>query len=445
VARFFAELPPRPVEQQTTFGSARRPRHGPQLSFVVVSELSQGGIDLTGDGDALDEVAHLHRAGQSSVTNLGIPTRSRAWPWPQVSGGTATFAATEVDLGRDVNDDGDPVDTVLFIASRHGVVTSTLATASATIGKRWVACGISERSEGRRDLNGDGDIWDVVLHWVDSRTGAAINSGLALGVDGSQVVEPRAHEDRMAFAVAEASQGGSDLNGDGDASDLVLHLSGADGRGVRNLGLAVRPTWAELDVVLHGRHVLIGGDETAQGAGDLNGDGDASDTALHWFDGSRLRNLGLALVTVPHLQVDRSGRALFSVLEGAHGAADLNGDGDSRDRVAHVLSLGSGQITNTRLAAAGIFPGAQGTLLSVYEYEQGFVDLDGDGVPAGYAGFMLQAPDLITQNLSLPVQFVARAGVSFLATRYELDVDLNGDGGLGDEVIFLVRPPDRSN
>lgn len=67
------------------------------------------------------------------------------------------------------------------------------------------------------DLNGDGDVVDVVLHHYDAPTRRVTNLRLAT------TSAVRGSDGRAAVLVSEEDQGGLDLNGDGDAEDLVLH------------------------------------------------------------------------------------------------------------------------------------------------------------------------------------------------------------------------------
>ena len=96
-----------------------------------------------------------------------------------------------------------------------------------------VAFIVSESNEGS-DLNGDGDTNDFVPHVYDHTTGMTTNiglafSGFAFSLDGNL----------LAFHVFESAQGNTDLNGDGDTNDLVLHVYDHTAvTPVTNIGLA---------------------------------------------------------------------------------------------------------------------------------------------------------------------------------------------------------------
>src|SRR5437870_1807110 len=102
----------------------------------------------------------------------------------------------------------------------------------------WVAFLVPEED---RDLNGDGDTKDSVLHVVDVRTLQVINLGLAVDpilakADAGPPVAISGNT--LAALISERDQGNKDLNGDGDATDNVLEIVDLTTRQVTNTGLA---------------------------------------------------------------------------------------------------------------------------------------------------------------------------------------------------------------
>lgn len=134
---------------------------------------------------------------------------------------------------------------------------------------------VDEQGQGASDLNADGDAADGVLHLWPQSQGSLYNAGLAGGP-----VCPSFAGRTAALAVSESQQGGVDHNGDGDLLDDVLVLVHDAGGAVVNLGLAVQP----YTVRLSDRAVAFAVSENAQGGVDLNGDGDAADLVVHLLD-----------------------------------------------------------------------------------------------------------------------------------------------------------------
>ena len=83
----------------------------------------------------------------------------------------------------------------------------------------FVAVRSSEFRSGRTDFNGDGDAIDFVLHTYDIQSGVLTNTGL----DASGA--PETFGNYVAWTVNETRQGLTDLNGDGDTRDFVLHVA----------------------------------------------------------------------------------------------------------------------------------------------------------------------------------------------------------------------------
>jgi hypothetical protein len=223
---------------------------------------------------------------------------------------------------------------------------------------------VAEGLQGGRDLNGDGDAQDAVLHVLSLRTGATQNSGLSGAVAfsfrttaGSNGVEGA----RIAIPVDEGSQGFSDLDGDGNRNGFVLHIFDARRRAATNLRLPVSP------LVYGGDGFLSVAVPESAGARDLNGDGDTLDEILHLVDieSGAVANARKAVeqffdpVGVAFPRSDRVQRRLgdtedgaievedpraggaytFRVSEARNGNVDLNGDGDTIDFVMHGARL----------------------------------------------------------------------------------------------------------
>jgi len=126
----------------------------------------------------------------------------------------------------------------------------------------------ARESLSRRDWNGDGDQDDLVLFTWDERDRRLVNTRLApanaafLG-EGLALLEM----DEAALS--------RDLNGDGDEEDFVVHVYGLFDHRLTNLRLATLYLLESAN-----DSALSGVNESRQGA-DLNGDGDLSDIVLH--------------------------------------------------------------------------------------------------------------------------------------------------------------------
>jgi hypothetical protein len=180
---------------------------------------------------------------------------------------------------------------------------------------------------------------------------------------------------------------GEDLNGDGDEKDAVVHahrLSTAETRNLRVAGGMAFDGYP-LDPTRDWLALLVA--EADQG-GDLNGDGDTKDRVVHVhkLPADETVSLGLAgLVAWVRCQAcDVSQAPLVLLVSEADQGADLNGDGDMRDHVLHVHRPSTGETANVRLAGyPEVFPfggDASGDWLILEAYEAGQnADLNGDG------------------------------------------------------------------
>jgi len=328
-------------------------------------------------------------------------------------------------------------------------------------GELW-ALVVREAEQGGLDRNGDGDAEDDVLVVLDLGPGAESGAGaesvlssvelapveLALGesaLDGPAAVAVGA--ELVLFAVSEIAQGGRDLDGDGDAEDLVAHVYERGPRAVQNLGLAVGRARAPaaLDPILFadGELCAFAVDEDAQGA-DLDGDGRADGSVLHVFDGRTGAVQSLSIHgSVPLALHD--GVVAFGTREVE--GLDLDLDGDVEDTVLELFDVIAGEIhvTGLALAGGGVVAAGGAFGLSVSEHDQGQRDLDGDG-DAEDAVFVVYDPlSGATLNLGLVVPLYpppATDGERFLLHALEEPTgrDANGDGDRADLVVYVFEP-----
>jgi hypothetical protein len=167
------------------------------------------------------DLIHVYDTATGVLTGLGLSG------WVSLtSADLITFTVWESAHG-DLNGDGETYDHVLHVYDVASGVTTNLGVVVQWISHvdgEMFAFTVDENRQGYGwgngvDLNGDGDGIDKVLHVHDAATGATTN--LELAEDGY----PRLSGRRVAFRVSEADQGNTDLNGDGDTSDTVLHVA----------------------------------------------------------------------------------------------------------------------------------------------------------------------------------------------------------------------------
>ncbi|MCK6447039.1 MAG: hypothetical protein L6Q99_11675 [Planctomycetes bacterium] len=412
-------------------------------ALLVVSESDQDTTDLDGDGDALDDVLVLYDVTTSTSTVLG---RALAASQPvRFDGDRVWFFVDEDAQGpTDLNGDGDKSDTVLHV---YTVAQASLRTAPVAIlpsslvvdGARATFL-VPEAKQGNTDLNGDGDKTDDVWHLFDADTGAI--DDLWFAVDGATLSLAGGY---VVGAVDENDQGKQDLNGDGDTSDTVAYAFDIAQGLAHSLGYAATAS------VIVGDKVVLRVPETSQAGVDLNGDGDATDLVLVEVDlpSGVAQSLSLAVATAPVLV---EGKLVFLVAEAGQGAGDLNGDGDvnAADKVLHVLDLASGTVVNSQLAVStAVSPSFLGDaarfLLWVDENAQGKLDRNGDGDTADAVLAAWEASSGVARDLGIIGAYaggeIANGNVRALVRVTENlqgGIDFNLDGDVFDDVLFAV-------
>jgi hypothetical protein len=455
--------------------------------------------DLNGDGDQSDFVPAVWDAGTGAVTSTGLAIPNAPWQRPDwfriLDDDVVAIGVSEAGQGGvDRNGDGDTLDAVLHVWDRSTTSPTNLGVALEAGTSMWGSDGavlawISEAKQGA-DLNGDGDTSDRVQHaWT--ATNGLVSLGLPSGwgnvvpgdagrflidvqpTPGSSAVERYAVYDAVAdtldvsdlelvpgFGFAQAASAGNlavagteygyspssmnrDLNGDGDQTDTVLHIWSADGTRT-NVGVAVH--WAHIWSLGDGGF-LLAVPEANQANTDLNGDGDTTDRVAHvWTPAGGLQNLGVNLPfsgTSSVAVLAGSGAAALNVSESEQGGTDLNGDGDALDEVAHIWSAGGG-LVNTALALAGApSAGAGGIGLAVAEWSQGGTDRNGDGDTSDVVAHAW-SPTLGVVNLGMAAGDPPAAAGSFVgfatAESSNGGTDLNGDGDAVDQLPYAWDP-----
>ncbi|HYD50391.1 MAG TPA: hypothetical protein VEB21_18685, partial [Terriglobales bacterium] len=189
---------------------------------MLVSEADHADRDRNGDGDREDGVlcvaplespADCHNVAQAADD-------------VRVAGEHIAILTPEAMQGADLNGDGDHIDRVLQIydPASQTLTNTGQAAEDVVAGATLVAFRTAERVQGR-SLNDDGDLDDVVLQVFDLQSGVVVNSGQTATPCRLEACDPRLPyrvlSATVRFLTLEAEQG-SDLNGDGDLADLIL-------------------------------------------------------------------------------------------------------------------------------------------------------------------------------------------------------------------------------
>ncbi len=406
-----------------------------RLILYYGSEGLQGPSDLNGDGDTLDQfVPHVYDAQTGTLVNTALSGLGK------VAGSRALVVAHEGGMPfTDYNGDGDNQDSILFLYDPDTQsLTNVGVPADTRLNADHIALFVGEVSQGGTDLNGDADATDQVVHVYDFATSSLTNLGLALVPPGANTI--RIDGDHVVFSVSEAAQGNMDLNGDGDAADQVLHAYDFSTATLENLGLATVDDY--FDVV--GGVLAAEISEADQGSTDLNGDGDASDFVLHVHDlnlpAAGGVDLGLASLGYGGNPATDGDTVAFLVSETFQASSDLNGDGDALDAVLHLFDVASGVTINVGIA--GYSDGGSGLLVEegevafrVPEASQDSTDLNGDGDLDDTVLHVYHLSDGLLANVGLAVTRATRHFSAVYET-YQGNTDLNGDGDVLDRVLF---------
>ena len=256
------------VAVQSQFGSGA-------VSLFLVSEAAQG-LDLTGDGDLEDHVWHLLQGPIVEVSPIlpilppfvstGLASAPGSGPFPGPSSDSneelALFRVSEEATGGDLDQDGNPGEISTWVFSdRTGLANLSFEHVTHVLGDNLAAFFASDPSG------------EAHLHVFDARDGSLTtlpDEPSALLAVGDRLV-----------AFGRAEEGALDLNGDGDSSDaLVVHLYDADSGHILNTAWA---THAEVSV--RAGFAGINAAEELNGGIDLDGDGDALDVVFLAVEG----------------------------------------------------------------------------------------------------------------------------------------------------------------
>jgi len=320
--------------------------YGDIIAFFTDENLA--GEDLNGDGDSNDLIIRYYNISSHSLTNTKVSGH-----YPAIYENIITFTGSTVRYFNLTN--GNFVDTgVLAFVDIPSIYENIIAFPTY-------------EANANMDLNGDGDKDESVIRYYDLSSKVLRNTGV-VGWGAS------IYGDIIAFSTFE-SQVAQDLNGDGDMDDSVIRYYNISSGTVTNTG--AEGWWPALygniiafeahyrtytaityynisdgslvDTKIDGRMACVYGNlivfstpEADYEVGDLNGDGDAEDWVIRYYDVSTktLVNLGVEGIN-PSIY---GNTIAFETYEKDVGA-DLNNDGDVNDDVIRYVLLNPPEIT----------------------------------------------------------------------------------------------------
>lgn len=307
------------------------------------------GRDVNADGDTNDFIIMYYDISTATLNNTEVVGFS-----PSIDGNIIAFFTGELQIGQDLNGDGDTSDNVLrYYDISIGTTTNTGAVGLSGFGQTSIDGNIiafvTREVDVGQDLNGDGSITTIgIVQYHDISTGITTNTE-AHGLSGAERRTPTVSGNIIAFGSGEVSVG-QDLNGDGDTNDLIIRYYDISTSTLTNTGAQGGPRGGPS---VEGNIIVFPTRESDFGQ-DLNGDRDMADDVLRYYDISTgtLTNTGV-VGRNPALEKNI---VAFHTFERSAGQ-DLNGDRDKDDIILRYYDITTGRTTNTRVE--GIRPSIQ--------------------------------------------------------------------------------------
>ena len=329
-------------------------------AYVRAPNLVNPALDLFPDGALRDTVLAVFDAASQTATllcpagDVAVADGRAAFLRPESATGTGTCPGGSLNPVADADTDDQVVQ---LWEVPNGVQSLGLAASAVVLSSTHVAALADEDAQGAADLNGDGDATDDVVHVRALSGGGWTDVGEAADtIEACGTLFP--------FVTPESAQG-SDRNGDADLGDRVLQVWDAAAASLRNTALAAD------ELVCSGSLIAFRSPENACGA-HRNGDADATDHVLTVYDAStgQIRESGQAITPCRIAECDPRqpfriiGRTVkFLTLESEQGDTDLNGDGDAVDLVIQIFDLDSGRTRTVGTVVDGSDPLGRGDTL----------------------------------------------------------------------------------
>lgn len=254
------------------------------LLVALVSEADQGEGPLNGDGDTLDNVVRVY-----DLANDPQPTQCSQWRDTgmqghdiKVCGSVVAFITSEAAQGAILNGDGDMTDDILQVydPASDMVINTRLAAEDFVCNSEIIAVRYPEKAfgDGGASLNNqygtDQDVDDTILYVYDFANpgclnplipgGCIVSPNLAARPCVLEACDPRqpyrvsgktvkflSYEcDQGGNTKSGCSKGGTDLNNDGDAGDLVIAKYNVVSNKIKVLGAVDPKQGSQVDPTL---------------------------------------------------------------------------------------------------------------------------------------------------------------------------------------------------
>lgn len=283
---------------------------------------------------------------------------------PSIYGSIIAFPTYEINAGMDLNGDGDRDDSVIrYYDILTGALTNTKNVGwGASIYGEIIAFSTFEWQAGQ-DLNGDGDVDDSVIRYLNITSGTTVNTR-------AEGWWPTIYGDIIAFEALYSTYIAITYHNISDGSLVDTKIDGRMACVYENL-------------------IVFSTPEADFGVGDLNGDGDWEDWVVRYYDISTktLVNLGVEGIS-PSIYKNV---IAFETYEKDAGK-DLNNDGDMDDNIIRYALLNTPQVE----ASVKISPKAL-NLLSKGKWVTASIEL-----PEGYEIANVNASTILL-NGSIPI------------------------------------------
>ena len=340
--------------------------------------------------------------------------------------GIIVFYTSELDVGFDLNGDGDESDCVIrYYNVSSGMLTNTTVVGDEpAIGGNIIAFTTYEGYIDE-DLNGDGDTDDYVIRYYDILSGTTGNTS-EIGYDAA------VDNGIITFTVAEGGLD-KDLNEDGDKVDRFIWYYNVSSGEIFN-STTILGAYASKD----GNIIAFETWEEWDGV-DLNGDGDTTDSIIRYYD---MFTETIVNTAAAGYEPSIDGDIIAFCTDESEENEDLNNDGDTDDQIIRYYNISSGIVTNT--TAYGDFPCVKGDIIAFETWESDFGnDLNGDDdTDDNVIRYYNISDGTITSTAEMGYYAsVEGRKIAFYTYESDLDEDVNGDGDKDDSIIrYYVIP-----